>query len=169
MDALEKYRQQQLRQEKENALAEKRREKRRREEAKAKAERLAKLEAEQAERRAARKAKREAEQAEALKKAQEEGEREAEEDKAQLVQTLNQRAKANEELEQVCIPHTRMSSSTYFTRARARTHIQRSARRYSPLITCHSLVGRLQAHSLTRHSLAGPFTYASFACRALTY
>ncbi len=72
MDALEKYRQQQLRQEKENALAEKRREKRRREEAKAKAERLAKLEAEQAERRAARKAKREAEQAEALKKAQEE-------------------------------------------------------------------------------------------------
>ena len=72
MDALEKYRQQQLRQEKENALAEKRREKRRREEAKAKAERLAKLEAEQAERRAARKAKREAEQAEALKRAQEE-------------------------------------------------------------------------------------------------
>ena len=54
MDALEKYRQQQLRKEKENALAEKRREKRRREEAKAKAERLAKLEAEQAERRAAR-------------------------------------------------------------------------------------------------------------------
>ena len=63
MEALEKYRQEQLRKEKENALAEKRREKRRREEAKAKAERLAKLEAEQAERRAARKAKREAEQA----------------------------------------------------------------------------------------------------------
>ena len=35
MEALEKYRQEQLRKEKENALAEKRREKRRREEAKA--------------------------------------------------------------------------------------------------------------------------------------
>ena len=47
-----------IKKEKEHALAEKRREKRRREEAKAKAERLAKLEAEQAERRAARRARR---------------------------------------------------------------------------------------------------------------
>lgn len=67
---LEKYKEKQLRQEKENALAEKRREKRRREEIKAKAERLAKMERDQAERRAQRRAAREAEAAEALKKAQ---------------------------------------------------------------------------------------------------